>query len=393
MKKIIFICVILSIFLLTPVVMGQPPMPPCVFYGSVYIDGKPAPDGVNVTAVVAGVTVNVTQTVNGTYEAVVLSEQAADGETVQFYVAGNIANQVGIFDSGGAERLDLNATSALRVVIDQSYVSHEEASVNSVQIVGFHAEWSQGGSDVTQGSITVGLVQGSIVGGNITCSLNATGWITFNTTSPNVQETAWVVTAVSCGGVQISTQTAPEASIIWNRIMIVDGGISKDSITPGETVTVWFKAVYEYDNTTFNNGTLYVNDSALSWSTAKNRWEYNFTATTNGTDTFVITGALDNLHSITAPPDDTVGSRTLTVHEQPGTTTLFLYTILAIIIIAAGSAAIFFVHKKRARTESSKRAKQEIASNTRAEHNLKAKKSEDTCIQSDSSTFPSLLPN
>ena len=64
----IFVCIVLLLISLSvsevllispsvPKVMAQPPLPPCVFYGRVYVGGKPAQDGLEVKAVIAGVTV------------------------------------------------------------------------------------------------------------------------------------------------------------------------------------------------------------------------------------------------------------------------------------------------------------------------------------------------
>lgn len=332
------------------------PQPPCAFYGYVYVDGKPAQDGLTIVAVISGATLNwTTQTTSGTYgwpakgsslpNGFLIPTDDPDtpekdggvtGDAVVFYVQGIKASQIGTFESSGAKRLDLTTFSGTNIVIDQAFVSKHRASVGSVQTVGFHAKWGQNDSDVIHGLLTSNDQQ---------YLTNATGWITFTVTSTTVNQAAWVVNAVNCSGVTVYEQTADIQTISWDRIMIVDGGLTKDSIAKGETVTVWFKAVYEYDNTTFNDGALYVNGSALTWSVTNNRWEYNFTAATLGTESFRITGATDNLYGITAV-NDTTGAKTLAVVDQPALTAPILYGILAIIIIATGSATIFLIRRK-----------------------------------------------
>jgi hypothetical protein len=349
------IILLISAFIPSILADSSPPQNPCAFYGSAHVDGNPAPDGTNITFVVNGAAVNWTQTKDGSYGPFVLTGN--DGDHVGFYVQGIKASQTGTFVSFSAIKIDLTAFTGRYVTIDQAFVSKQRASVGSVQTVGFHAEWSQDNSDV---------INGLLYTNNWHYSTNATGWITFTVTSSTVSQTAsaWAVNAVNCSGVTAYTQTADIQTIIWDKIMIVDGGLTKNSIAQGETVTVWFKAVYEYDNTTFNTGVLYVNGSALTWSMADNRWEYSFTAASLGTVSFRITGATDSLYGITAI-NDTTGAKTLTVVDQPGLTAPILYGIVAIIIIAAGSAAIFLIRRKGYRLKVEKESPKKANRNRR----------------------------
>ena len=358
-RKTVFTCIIILLFsLLMPNVLkcaGAVPLPPCIFYGYVFVNGVPAQDGLNVTAVISGVGHWTTQTMNGTYGWPLKGSSylqipsddpdtsaidgGVDGARVQFYVQENIAAQTGTFESGGAKNLTLTAFSTTYVVIDQASVTNQEASVQSVQTVGFHARWGQNSSDVIFGAITIGKRE---------LLTNTTGWASYQFTSSTVGKQEWNVTSVNCNGVTTYVQTTPNPSIIWDRIKIVDGGLTEDSVAPGQTVTAWFKAVYEYGNSTFDNtngSSLYVNGSAASWSTTNNRWEYSFNATTAGTENFVVTGALDSLYSLTAINDNT-GAKILTVLDQPLLTGALLYGVLAAIIIAACSAAILWMRRK-----------------------------------------------
>jgi hypothetical protein len=107
-------------------------------------------------------------------------------------------------------------------------------------------------------------------------------------------------------------------SVIWDRIKIADGGATKETLTLGETATIWFKASYEYDETTFNstNGTLYLNGKPMTWSLINKRWEYTYTANTIGTITFTITAVLDTSQGLTTI-NDMVGGQTVTVWSMP----------------------------------------------------------------------------
>jgi len=195
------------------------------------------------------------------------------------------------------------------IVIDKSFISDERADVGSIQTVSFHAKWNNNGSDVIWGSIYVNGTE------HIT---NNTGWISFTVTSSQIGEQEWTITAVNCGGVTAYIQTAPNPTIIWDCIQIINGGATKESAILGETVTIWFQATYEYDNKIFNNanGILYVNNMPMTWSITNNRWEYQYAPDAPGTKTFTISEVQDNTYGLTAI-NDVAGTQTITVWSTP----------------------------------------------------------------------------
>jgi hypothetical protein len=195
------------------------------------------------------------------------------------------------------------------VMINQAFVSDERADVGSVQLVGFHAKWSINGSDVVEGNVYVN---------GTSYVTNSTGWINFSVESSIARKDKWVVTGVNCNGVTTYSQTVQSPSIIWNRIKITDGGVSKGLLMLGEKAIVWFKAIYEYDGDTFDgaDGVLYLNGFPMSWSTTNNRWEYDYTATTVGAKVFTISGVFDSLYNLKII-NDAIGAQTLDVWSTP----------------------------------------------------------------------------
>jgi hypothetical protein len=204
--------------------------------------------------------------------------------------------------SWGNEELGEHAT------IDQTFVTDGRADVGSVQTIGFHAKWTNG-SDVVGGSI---YLNGT---GYVT---DSTGWINTNVYSSKVEKDIWTVTGFNCNGVTSYSQTVQNPSVIWDRIKIADGGVSKGLLMLGEKATVWFKAQYEYDDDTFDgaNGVLYSNGFPMSWSATNNEWEYDYTANTVGTQSFTISGISDSLYSLTVM-NDAAGAQTLDVWSLP----------------------------------------------------------------------------
>jgi hypothetical protein len=195
------------------------------------------------------------------------------------------------------------------VMIDQAFVSDERADVGGIQTIGFHAKWNNNGSDVAGGSIYIN---------NTEYITNSTGWVAFNVNSSFVGKDVWIITGVNCNGVTTYMQTAQAPSIVWDQIKIIEGDTTKESLTLGETATIWFKAIYEYDNAVFTsaNGILYLNGSAMTWSATNTRWEYTCTATAIGTATFTISGVYDESHGLTTI-NDTVGAQSITVWSTP----------------------------------------------------------------------------
>jgi len=144
----------------------------------------------------------------------------------------------------------------------------------------------------------------------------------YKTTKLSVQRLTVYLTSVggnTYGITALNPNTSSKTiSVIWDRIKIADGGATKETLTLGETATIWFKASYEYDETTFNstNGTLYLNGKPMTWSPTNKRWEYTYTANTIGTITFTITAVLDTSQGLTTI-NDMVGGQTVTVWSMP----------------------------------------------------------------------------
>lgn len=195
------------------------------------------------------------------------------------------------------------------VAIDQSFISDVRADVGSVQTIGLHAKWSNNNSDIINGSI---YVNGTAY------ATNDTGWISFTAFSSTIGTDRWVTTGVNCNDVTTFTQTAPTPSVIWDQLRITEGDITNDAIPLGQTTIIWFNAVYSYNNDVFDaaDGILYMNGSATAWSTANNRWEYEYEADTAGRKTFAVSGVQDAMYNLTTT-DDTVGILTLETWYSP----------------------------------------------------------------------------
>ena len=107
--KILSTTIIFVLFLATSVLAV--PGVPNQFYGSVTINGQPAPDGTTVTAEINGAEVKSTTTSNGEYNLIVDDPQGDRiGDTVYFFVDGIDTGKTASFCNGCSDRVDLSIT-------------------------------------------------------------------------------------------------------------------------------------------------------------------------------------------------------------------------------------------------------------------------------------------
>ena len=211
------------------------------------------------------------------------------------------------------------------------YVTNRRCDIESVQTICFQAIWTENGSAIDGGTI---FINGTAY------VTNSSGWISFNKAFSNVTAMSWVVTAVDCNCVSRYFQMAPIASVIWDRIIIFEGGVTPLSADVGEWVTVWFKVVYEYDNENFY-GALLVNGSETRYSSANERWELGYKAITPGTFTFEVTSVQDEKYGLKTVKN-VAGTQHVTVRAP------FPWLIVSATLILGLSLAIvgYYLKKK-----------------------------------------------
>lgn len=212
------------------------------------------------------------------------------------------------------------------------FVTDSHCDVESTQIIYFHVIWTYNGSAVKEETIFINGTR---------YVTNSSGWISFNWTLSNVTAISWVVTAVNCSGVTRYFQMAPVASVVWDRIIVFEGGVTPSFVDVGGWVTIWFKAAYEYDNENFY-GLLFVNGSATSYSDTNKRWEHRYQATAHGTITFEVTGASDKRYRLKTV-NDVAGAQVVTVKA------LFPWWIIGVVLTLGIASVIagYFLKKRK----------------------------------------------
>jgi parallel beta-helix repeat protein len=145
---------------------------------------------------------------------------------------------------------------------------------------------------------------------------------------------------------------------VWDRIKIIGGEVSQPQTNVGQTETVWFIGIYEYDNKLFkgtmsklflnvseNMHLILVNDP-MNWSSEKDVWEKAYLFNTPSTRTFKISGVNDTLYNLTEI-EDCVGPLNITWGPPPWTLSTLCLWVATIIIVSIGAMAIFFWILKR----------------------------------------------
>ncbi|UCD04515.1 MAG: hypothetical protein JSW73_02690 [Candidatus Woesearchaeota archaeon] len=110
MKKLLLVCVLMIPLLMMNYASAIPSIPH-QFYGDVIVNGKPASDGMTITANIGGVDVASTLTSGGNYNLIVpdpLGDRS--GDLIKFIVNGKDTGQTAVFQNAKNERLDLSAT-------------------------------------------------------------------------------------------------------------------------------------------------------------------------------------------------------------------------------------------------------------------------------------------
>ena len=134
------------------------------------------------------------------------------------------------------------------------------------------------------------------------------GTVTYNNTQTiydTVGRRGYTISSINDPTYGLTVFRSTAVSCIWDRIKIVNGGVTNNSTYITQIETVWFRAVYEYDNVVFDSskGALYVNDSAMTWLAKNNRWEHDFMFEIPGARTFVVSKVSDIQYNLTTLKD------------------------------------------------------------------------------------------
>ncbi len=152
------------------------------------------------------------------------------------------------------------------------------------------------------------------------------GTATYNNTQTifdSVGRRSYTISSVNDPRYNITVFRSNHEYIIWDRIKIIDGGVSSPSTYVNQAEIVWFQAAYEYDDVIFDSssGTLYLNGSAMTWS-VNNRWEHGFLFDDPDIKKFRVSSASDTRYNLKTL-NDMVGIQSIAWYV-PTTFTIFL---------------------------------------------------------------------
>ncbi len=159
-----------------------PPPLPCSFFGSVTVDGDPAPAGTVVTALIGGSECgSLTTSESGTYggseawdlKLLVQSDEADVGQTIIFRVNDALARETATYTPGNVQNLDLTVVAcSLAVNSPAASPSRIPTETDGVSGWGETADLSVAVTGADVASVTVDL---SGVGGSAAAAMSDTG--------------------------------------------------------------------------------------------------------------------------------------------------------------------------------------------------------------------------
>jgi hypothetical protein len=157
---------------------GPPPVPPHVFYGSVYINGSASSAGTIVSAYVDGI-LNYQATTDSQgrygYASAFYVTDATSGQAVSFYVNGQLAPQVAVFSIGSVNRLDLTVS----ICIPLSVTTNLATSITTTSAI-LNGNLSLGTYDNATVSFERGTSPGIYTDNSTPQIKDATGMFSYN---------------------------------------------------------------------------------------------------------------------------------------------------------------------------------------------------------------------
>ena len=131
---------------------------------------------------------------------------------------------------------------------------------------------------------------------------------------------------------------------VWDRIKIIQGGVSNQTTKIGNLESVWFKAVYEFDKEEFtgDKGSIYVDDLPMTWSSLDKAWKYSTKLDAEGMLTFKVSKVEDSKYGLTKFID-AVGPQSITWEKPSQETHVGIANTLAILAIVTAVLALIAV--------------------------------------------------
>ncbi|MDW8044681.1 MAG: hypothetical protein RMJ31_02775 [Nitrososphaerota archaeon] len=173
-----------------------------------------------------------------------------------------------------------------RVILDQA--SNIRVDVGSTAVIRMHYVWESDGTNVVGFDIHI---NGTVY------KPDGSGWITFLYSQPTIGKKVWLTTYAN-GGFNFVNRVM--AQVIFDRIGIVVKGASAYRVNVGSPVTVWFSAIYEYDQMRFDGdkGLILINDEPAKWNSFLLRWELTASSQSVGMKRFSVSSIQDRAYGL-----------------------------------------------------------------------------------------------
>ena len=134
----------------------DPPALPHQFYGTVTVNGVAAPDGTRVSAEVNGVEAKTGTTREGKYgydTGDLFRVDGAAGDEVVFKVNGVVAEETGVFKSGGSTELNLSATQTAGDPLIDRYDTNNNRKIDRGEVITAINDYLDGAAGITRAGV------------------------------------------------------------------------------------------------------------------------------------------------------------------------------------------------------------------------------------------------
>jgi len=184
-----------------------------------------------------------------------------------------------------------------RVLVSQSGVTDGRVNVGDNSTVYFVLRYEYDNALITDGVV--------YVNGSAAYYSPQNGRWELVVQQSSVCRKAYYVSAVSGNayGITAINHQAPCPIVVWDKVLVVSGGITKQRADVGSSVKVYFVLRYAYDDGLVTSGTVQINGTSASYNGTAGRWEALVSLQSVGRFGFAVSSVFDGQYGLTAFSD------------------------------------------------------------------------------------------
>ncbi|MEM3875277.1 MAG: DUF2341 domain-containing protein [Candidatus Bathyarchaeia archaeon] len=196
----------------------------------------------------------------------------------------------------------ISGSTVQRVVWDRVLVSHSGVTDGRVNVgdqstVYFVLRYEYDNAPITDGVV--------YVNGSAASYSPQSGRWEISVSQSSVCSKAYYVSGVSGNayGITAINHQASYPIVVWDKVLVVSGGVAKQRADVGSPVKVYFVLRYAYDDGLVTSGTVQINGTSASYNGTVERWEALVSRQAVGRFGFAVSSVVDGAYGLTALED------------------------------------------------------------------------------------------